>query len=190
MGTAIKFRGFSSSTHGADTAAYIDGIPHGKATVIRGVSQWTARGIFYKADWKAPGFLNVASVIAGTAKPTDRDPTAPPLWGKGHRSSIVVTRTPAKGEAGLHLSAAVEDYSRTRALGANTTDFNVQMDDRWILQTRAVENIVVGTRAGIALGAELRGDRGDSINQRWPAGIPGINYTWNQDLSLLTYAEQ
>ena len=293
-GTAIKFRGFSSSTHGADTAVYIDGIPQnlpsaainhgmndmswltpdmierievikgpfsalygdqnragavniitrstaetsvagtigsfgnkhlsavlskpvgsvqtllvgdlfnisgyrtndkdtrgtlfGKATMVRGGSQWAVRGTFYKADWRAPGFLNVASVIAGTAKPTDRDPTAPPLWGKGHRTSIVVTRTPARGEAGLHVSAAVEDYSRTRALGANTTDFNVQMDDRWITQARVVENLVFGVRAGVAVGVELRGDRGDSINQRWPAGTPDINYTWNQDLTLLTYA--
>jgi outer membrane receptor protein involved in Fe transport len=158
-----------------------------KVSVPQGISLWTVRGTYYKADWDAPGFLNVASVMAGTVKATDRDPSAPRLWGKGDRTSIVFTRRPAKGEAGLHLSAAVEDYSRTRALGANVTDFNVQMDDRWFAQARAVENVVIGARAGIALGIELRRDRGDSINHRWPGGVPGANYTWNQDLDLWTY---
>jgi outer membrane receptor protein involved in Fe transport len=40
--------------------------------------------------------------------------------------------------------------------------------------------------AEVAFGAEVRRDRGDSINQRWPSGSPGPNYTFNQDLNLVT----
>jgi outer membrane receptor protein involved in Fe transport len=145
------------------------------------------RAVHHKSNWDAPGFLNLNSILAGTVKPTDRDPTAPPLWGNAKRSSLVFTRLPAQGEAGLHVSTYIEDYFRTRALGANPTDLNIQTDDRWIMGVRALENVVIGDRAGIAFGAELRRDRGDAIHHRWPAGAPGPNYTFNQDLSLLTY---
>lgn len=293
-GTAIKMRGFSSSTHGADTAAYVDGISqnvpssainHGmndmswltpdmverievikgpfsalygdqnragavnivtrsvarpsaaltlgsfgnkrlsgvyarpvgaaqvllageyfdingyrdnnsdtrgsifaKVSLTRGNGAWSARAMYYKADWDAPGFLNVDAVDRGLVQPTDRDPTAPPLWGKGNRLNVVLTRTPAHGDEGLHVAVAFENYDRTRALGANLTDYNVQSDDRWFGQARAVENLVAGSRAAVAIGGEYRHDRGDSINRRWPSGTPGPNYSWNQDLDLSSYA--
>jgi hypothetical protein len=122
------------------------GIPHhaldnrgtlfAKASVAKGSSIWGFRGVHYKTNWDAPGFLNLNSVLAGTVKLTDRDLMIPPLWGNGNRTSFVFTRTPARGEAGLYVSASVEDYLRTRAVGANQTDLNVQADDRSIMTAR------------------------------------------------------
>jgi outer membrane receptor protein involved in Fe transport len=159
-----------------------------KGTMIRGSSRWALRGVYQHADWDASGFLNLNSVLAGKVQPIDRDPTVPPLYGKGHRSSVVFTRTPEHGEAGLHVSASFEDYARTRALGANQNDLNVQDDDRRIATARAVEHLLFGTHGAVSLGAELRRDRGDAIHHRFlGTATPSPNYTFNQDLNLLTY---
>ena len=99
----------------------------------------------------------------------------------------MLTRKPATGDAGLHFSAAAEDYHRNRALGANKTDFNVQGDDRTILTARAVNDVQVGQTAALSIGVETRRDHGDAINRRWPNGTPGPTYSWNQQLKLLTY---
>jgi outer membrane receptor protein involved in Fe transport len=158
-----------------------------KEGVTQGSSIWALRGVYHKSRWNAAGFLNLNSLIEGTLQPTDRDPTAPPLWGDADRSSLVFTRDPAGGSTGFHLSAYGENYKRTRALGANTTDLNVQADDRRILGARAVHDIVLGGAAAIEIGAETRTDRGDAINRRWVTGSPTANYIFDQDLHLLTY---
>jgi outer membrane receptor protein involved in Fe transport len=158
-----------------------------KGSMVKGTSRFALRAVYYRANWQAAGFLNLSSVLAGTVKPTDADPLSPPLWGNGQRSSLVFTRTPAKGEAGLQLSTFFEHYQRTRAVGANPTDLNVQEDHRNILGARALENMAFGARASLAVGAELRRDRGDAINQRWLANLPSPNYSFNQDLNLLWY---
>ncbi|NOT27639.1 MAG: TonB-dependent receptor [Acidobacteria bacterium] len=159
-----------------------------KGSMVQGGSRLALRTVYQDADWDAPGFLILDRVVNGSILPRERDPLVPPLWGKGHRSSVVFTRTPAKGETGLHVSAAFEDYARTRALGATQNDLNVQDDDRRILQARAVENVIFGGMAAVSVGAELRRDRGDAIHHRWiGTTTPGPNYTFNQDLNLLTY---
>jgi outer membrane receptor protein involved in Fe transport len=158
-----------------------------KGAAVRGRSLWSLRGTYHNADWNAPGFLNFNGLLGGPLRPTDRDTTSPPLWGNAERSAVVLTHAPAVGERGLHASAYAESYKRNRALGVNRTDVNVQHDDRRIFGARVLENLVFGERAALALGGELRGDRGDAIHRRWPGGVPGPNYTFDQDLDLLTY---
>ena len=159
-----------------------------KETFTSGSSEWAARANYYKSKWNAPGFLNMTSLITGAVQPTDMDPTAPPLWGDGERSSLVLMRSPLGGAPGFHVSAYGENYKRTRALGANKTDYNIQSDDRRIFGVRAVHDVLFNERTALAVGAETRSDRGNAINQRWPGGAPGPNYTFDQDLRLLTYA--
>lgn len=145
------------------------------------------RFLHHKADWNTPGFLNLKKITSGTIRSTDRDASAPALDGDAERSSLVFNLAPQYGDEGLSATLYAEDYQRRRNVGANTTDINVQEDDRRILGGRVVNNLRIGDRANLALGAELRHDRGDGIVRRWRAGQPTQNYLTNQDLDLLTY---
>jgi outer membrane receptor protein involved in Fe transport len=158
-----------------------------KESLRHGATSWALRGMFHKSDWNAPGFLNFNGLVNGPVKPTDRDTTTPPLWGDAQRASLVFTGAPLSGNDGLRTTAYYEDYKRTRALGANLTDLNVQRDDRRVLGARVVESIRLGRVAALDIGADTRRDRGDAINRRWLSGVPGPNYSANQDLNLLTY---
>jgi outer membrane receptor protein involved in Fe transport len=86
------------------------------------------------------------------------------------------------------VSASFENYARTRALGANQNDLNVQDDDRRIGTGRVVDHLLIGTRAALSLGGEFRRDSGDAVNRRWiGTTVPSANYTFDQDLDLRTY---
>lgn len=157
-----------------------------KESAVLGRSLVAVRGVYHRDRWNAPGFLNFTGLTNGPVRATDRDTTAPPLWGNAERTSVVLTHAPAAGENGVRATAYAEGYKRTRALGANRTDLNVQSDDRRVRGARALENVTLGGRAALAVGAEVRSDRGDAINRRWPNGVPGATYTFDQDLDLLT----
>lgn len=148
---------------------------------------WSARAHLQKSDWEAPGFLFVTRLRDGSSKPTDRDLTLPPLWGDSHRYGLVLTRTPAGTEAGVHGSAEVEHYDRVRAVGANLTDINTQEDRRVVYSARVLDNVTVGDRAAVAFGAETRADVGNAFSQRWLSGVRSANYVFNYRLDLLAY---
>jgi outer membrane receptor protein involved in Fe transport len=145
------------------------------------------RFLHHKADWSAPGFLNLNKLTSGAIRPTDRDTSTPALDGDAERSNLVFNLTPQQGNDGLSATLYAEDYRRRRNVGVNTTDINMQEDERRILGGRIVNNFRFGDRAGVTLGAELRQDRGDGIIRRWSVGQPTQNYLANLDLDLLTY---
>lgn len=171
-----------------DNSALTRGNLFAKASVRAGDAIWALRGHYYKSEWDAPGYLNYNALVAGRVNGRDRDPGAPPLWGEAERYGLVLTHAPAKGEEGLHATAYAERYMKKRANGAGVNSYNVQNDDRGIVGARAVYNIVFSPRAALAVGGEVRSDRGTGFNQRWdtPAG-PGKNYVNYWDLDLLTY---
>ena len=158
-----------------------------KESMIYGDALWALRAAYQKADWNAAGFLNVNDLRSGKVSDTQRDLSSPPLWGDARRGSLVLTRVPASGAEGLRISAYVEDYERRRAVGASTTALNVLQDDRRIMGGRAVYDMLFGERAALSFGADLRRDVGTAINQNWPNSLPGSNYTFDQDMDLLTY---
>ncbi len=173
-----------------DNSGEVRGSVFAKGAMVVDDALWALRGSYYKADWNAPGYINYANLLNGTIKPTDRDTTAPPLWGNAERFGLVLTRTPAKGEDGLHGTAYVEHFDKTRAnpVTGNANALNVQNDNRWIYGGRALVNRSFSDRGAITFGGEIRGDRGTGINQRWDtAGGPGSNYNNNWNLDLITY---
>ncbi|MBS0355884.1 MAG: TonB-dependent receptor [Proteobacteria bacterium] len=145
------------------------------------------RFVHHKADWSAPGFLNLNKLVSGAIRPTDRDTSTPALDGDAERSSLVFNLAPRYGDEGLSATLYAEDYQRRRSVGANTTDINMQEDDRRILGGRILNNLRIGDRANLALGAELRQDRGDGIVRRWSVSQATQDYLTNQNLDLLTY---
>jgi len=161
-----------------------------KVSTVAGDAVWSLRGTWYHGDWEAPGYLSFTGLLAGTLKPRDRDLNGPPQFGDATRYGVVLTRTPLSGEAGLHATVFVEHYEKRRAqsVGGNVNARNVQNDDRQVYGGRALHHFEFGNRASLALGAEVRADKGEGFNQRWDtvAG-PGLNYNNNWGLDLLTY---
>lgn len=158
-----------------------------KASLETSGAVWALRGNYYKSDWDAPGYLSYASLVAGSVSPGDRDVGSPPLWGKAERYGLVLTRSPARGEAGLHATAFAEHYDKSRANGVsgNTNAYNVQNDHRWIAGGRMLYHFAPSPRASLTLGGELRHDQGTGVNQRWDSTAgPGSNYVNNWDLDL------
>ncbi|MFL9881139.1 TonB-dependent receptor [Herbaspirillum rhizosphaerae] len=176
-----KTDGFRDNSDGRRGSIFI------KESMIYGDSLWALRAAYQKADWNAAGFLNVNDLRSGKVSDTQRDPTAPPLWGDSRRSSLVLSRAPASGAEGLRVSGYVEDYQRRRATGASTTALNVAEDDRRIMGARSVYDMLFGDKAALSIGADIRRDVGSAINQNWPNSLPGANYTFDQDLDLVTY---
>lgn len=156
-----------------------------------GDATWALRGSYYRSDWDAPGYLSYNGLRSGAIGPRDRDPNAPELWGEAERYGLVLTRTPAQGEAGLHATAFIEHYEKRRAnpVGGNPAALNVQNDDRTMFGGRLLYNLVFSDRATLALGTELRADRGSGINERW-ATVAGPSGRYNNywDLDLLSYS--
>lgn len=176
-----KTDGFRDNSDGRRGSIFI------KESMIYGDSLWAVRAAYQKADWNAAGFLNFNDLNSGKVSDTQRDPTAPPLWGDARRSSLVLTRAPASGVEGLRMSAYVEDYQRRRATGASTTALNVAQDDRRIMGARGVYEMLFGDTAALSFGADVRRDVGTALNQNWPNSLPGSNYSLDQDLDLVTY---
>ncbi|MBN9420957.1 MAG: outer membrane receptor protein [Candidatus Accumulibacter sp. 66-26] len=162
----------------------------GKASLRVGEALWALRANYYRADWKAPGYLRYADLLSGAVAPSARDPYAPPLWGDAERFGLVLTRAPARGEEGLRATAYVEHYDKSRAnpVGGNVNALNVQSDRRAIAGGRLLYNHAFSPRAALAVGAELRSDRGSGINRRWDTSAgPGATYLSYWDLDLLSY---
>ncbi|MCC7313002.1 MAG: TonB-dependent receptor [Sulfuritalea sp.] len=173
-----------------DNSDGVRGSVFAKASMTVGDAVWALRGNYYKSDWNAPGYLRYTELVSGAVKPNDRDPYAPKLWGDTERYGLVLTRTPSKGEEGLHATAYAEHYDKRRAnpVTGNVNALNVQNDDRAVAGARALYNIVFTDRAALAFGGEVRADRGTGVNQRWPTSAgPGNTYSNNWDLDLLTY---
>lgn len=138
----------------------------------------------YVADFSASGYLLLPQIEAGL------DPRSTqannPGFGSARRTSIVFNRAPADGEEGWYATGYAESFNRTRAITANATNHTVGVDDRDIFGARVLNNATFRD-GSLALGVELRKDRGDAFRQIYVNRVPSANYVNSQDLDLLTY---
>lgn len=138
----------------------------------------------YVASFQAAGYLLLPQIEAGL------DPRSTqannPGFGSARRTSIVLNRAPAEGEDGWYATAYAENFDRTRGITANATTHTVGVDERDIFGLRVLNNATFGN-AALALGVELRKDRGDAYRQMYVNRLPTANYVNSQFLDLLTY---
>jgi outer membrane receptor protein involved in Fe transport len=138
----------------------------------------------YVASFQAPGYLLLPQIEAGLDPRSTQ--AGNPGFGSARRTSIVLNRSPAEGEDGWYATAYAENFDRTRAITANATTHTVGVDERDIFGLRVLNNATFGN-AALALGVELRKDRGDAYRQMYVNRLPTANYVNSQFLDLLTY---
>ena len=155
-----------------------------KLSTTRDNARYSLRVTRYVADFEAGGYLLLPQIEAGL------DPRSTqannPGFGSARRTSIVFNRAPAEGEQGWFATGYAESFKRTRAITANATQHTVGADDRNIFGARVLHNTTFGN-AALALGAELRQDRGDASRRMYTLRVPTANYVNAQELDLLTY---
>lgn len=156
-----------------------------KLSARHGDARYSLRLMHYRADFAAAGYLLLPDLEKGL------DPRATqannPGFGDARRASFVFNRAPASGEGGWHATVYAEDFERQRGITANATQHTVGVDDRRILGARLLHNFAWGDRAALAVGSELRSDRGDAYRRVHVNRLPTANYVNAQHLDLLTY---
>lgn len=156
-----------------------------KLSTRHGDARYSLRLMHYRADFAAAGYLLMPDLENGL------DPRSTqannPGFGDSRRTSLVFNRAPASGEGGWHATAYAEDFERQRGITANATQHTVGVDDRRILGGRLFRNLAWGDSAALAVGAELRSDRGDAYRRIHVNRQPTANYVNAQDPDLLTY---
>lgn len=139
----------------------------------------------YTSDFNAAGYLLYSDLKAGL------DPRSTqfnnPGYGSAERTSLVFNAAPAQGQDGIHGSAYIEQFERTRAIAASATTHNVTTDDRMIMGGRVFGSMTFGESGLLMLGGELRRDNGDAFRRRYSNGQPTASYLNNYDVDLLTY---
>jgi len=150
-----------------------------------GDARYSLRVTRYVADFAAAGYLLLPDLEKGL------DPRSTqannPGFGNARRSSLVLNRAPAEGDAGWYGTAYAERFDRTRGITSNATTHTVGVDHRNIFGGRLLQNVRLGEDAAIAVGAEARVDRGDASRRIFVNRAPTANYVNAQDLDLLTY---
>jgi outer membrane receptor protein involved in Fe transport len=156
-----------------------------KLSARPGDARYSLRLLHYTADFDAAGYLLLPDLEKGL------DPRSTqannPGFGDARRTSLVFNRAPASGEGGWHATAYAEDFERTRGATASPTQHTVGVDDRRILGARLLHNTTWADGAALALGVDMRSDRGDAYRRIYVNRVPGANYVNAQDLDLLTY---
>ncbi|WP_431262324.1 TonB-dependent receptor [Roseateles chitinivorans] len=150
-----------------------------------GDARYSLRFTRYVADFDAAGYLLLPDLEKGL------DPRSTqannPGFGNARRSSLVLNRAPAEGDAGWYGTAYAERFDRTRGITTNDTTHTVGVDHRNIFGGRVLQNFRLGEDAALAVGAEARADRGDASRRIFVSRAPTANYVNAQDLDLLTY---
>ncbi|OWQ48259.1 ligand-gated channel [Roseateles noduli] len=150
-----------------------------------GDARYSLRVTRYVADFAAAGYLLLPDLEKGLdPRSTQADN---PGFGNARRTSLVLNRAPAEGDAGWYGTAYVERFDRTRGITSNATTHTVGVDHRNIFGGRVLQNFRLGEDAAIAVGAEARADRGDASRRIFVNRAPTANYVNAQDLDLLTY---
>jgi len=155
-----------------------------KLSTTHADARYSLRVTRYVADFEAAGYLLLPQIEAGLDPRSTQ--AGNPGFGSARRSSIVFNRAPAEGEQGWFATGYAESFERTRAITANATQHTVGADDRNIFGARVLHNSTFG-QAALALGAELRQDRGDASRRMFTNRVPTANYVNAQELDLLTY---
>jgi outer membrane receptor protein involved in Fe transport len=150
-----------------------------------GDARYSLRFTRYVADFDAAGYLLQSDLEKGL------DPRSTqannPGFGNARRTSLVLNRAPAEGDAGWYGTVHAERFDRTRGITSNATTHTVGVDHRNIFGGRVLQNFRLGEDASIAVGAEARADRGDASRRIFVNRAPTANYVNAQDLDLLTY---
>ncbi len=156
-----------------------------KLSTRQGDARYSLRLTRYVADFDAAGYLLLPDLEKGL------DPRATqagnPGFGSARRTSLVFNRAPASGEAGWHAMAYAESLDRQRGITTSATQHTVGVDDRRIAGARLLRHLTWGDTAALAVGAELRQDRGDAYRRISLNRVPTANYVNAQTLDLLTY---
>ena len=155
-----------------------------KLSTTHADARYSLRVTRYVADFEAAGYLLLPQIEAGLDPRSTQ--AGNPGFGSASRSSIVFNRAPAEGEQGWFATGYAESFERTRAITANATQHTVGADDRNVFGARVLHNSTFG-QAALALGAELRQDRGDASRRMFTNRVPTANYVNAQELDLLTY---
>lgn len=150
-----------------------------------GDARYSLRFTRYVADFAAAGYLLLPDLEKGLDPRSTQANT--PGFGNARRSSLVLNRAPAEGDAGWYGTAYAERFDRTRGITSNATTHIVGVDHRNIFGGRLLQNFRLGEDAAIAIGAEARADRGDASRRIFVNRLPTANYVNAQDLDLLTY---
>ncbi len=156
-----------------------------KLSSQRADGRYSLRFTRYTADFEAAGYLLLPDLQRGLVGPRSTQ-AGNPGFGSARRTSLVVNRAPASGEEGWHATAYAESFERTRAITANATNHTVGVDDRDIFGARGLYHLAFGN-AALAVGAELRRDRGDASRRIFANRVPTASYVNAQRLDLLTY---
>ncbi|ANH70377.1 ligand-gated channel [Mitsuaria sp. 7] len=150
-----------------------------------GDARYSLRFTRYVADFAAAGYLLLPDLEKGLDPRSTQANT--PGFGNARRTSLVLNRAPAEGDAGWYGTAYAERFDRTRGITSNATTHTVGVDHRNIFGGRVLQNFRLGEDAAIAVGAEARADRGDASRRIFVNRLPTANYVNAQDLDLLTY---
>lgn len=155
-----------------------------KLSATRGGARYSLRLTRYVADFAAGGYLLLPQIEAGLDPRSSQ--AGNPGFGSARRTSLVFNRAPAEGDQGWYATGYAESFNRSRAITANATQHTVGVDDRDIFGARVLNQATFGN-AALALGVELRRDRGAAYRQMYVNRLPSANYVNSQQLDLLTY---
>lgn len=156
-----------------------------KLSTRQGDARYSLRFTRYVADFEAAGYLLLPDLEKGLDPRSTQ--AGNPGFGNARRTSLVLNRAPAEGELGWYATAYAESFERTRGITTSATQHTVGVDDRNIFGGRLVQQLAWGDDVSLALGAELRQDRGDAYRRIYVNRAPTANYVNAQDLDLLTY---
>lgn len=152
-----------------------------------GGGDYSLRLNHYRTKFTAAGYLRYDRLVSGEVHPTATEEGALPGFGSGERTMLVFNRRPALSEEGLHASAYAESFERVRGGIAGGANHNVGSDDRRIWGARVLHNFAFADAASVAVGTEVRQDRGEGVRQRYFNREPTPQYLTNLGLDLLTY---
>lgn len=128
----------------------------------------SARLSYYKADWRAAGFLRLNEVKNGTVSRTSAyNPTDN---GEYERYTLAINYTPRSGEKGLYMNAYVEDYEVSRIADFIGWDQAEYEDDRIFYGGKIYYNLMPTDRLSVTPGVEIRYDNGDARVHRTTKG--------------------
>jgi outer membrane receptor protein involved in Fe transport len=156
-----------------------------KLSSRQGDSVYSARVSYYRSTFDAAGYLLLPALEAGL------DPRSTqannPGFGDARRSTLVLNRRPADGDAGWHATLYAEDFERTRGITTSPTQHTVGHDDRTMMGGRVANRVEFEDWAALDVGFDARRDRGDAWRRIEVQRVPNGNFVNDQGLDLWTY---
>jgi outer membrane receptor protein involved in Fe transport len=124
-----------------------------------GQGELSIQGSYNRGNWDAPGYLSYDALVAGLVDPRT---SLYPDGGRNKRQGMVLNYRSGT-EAGLALSAYANSIERSRFASFAPAGLQTQtFDQRDVAGARALYTWLLGGRATITAGAELRHDEGQA----------------------------